>query len=90
MEQSTGETPHALLHRPTPNPEDIPYWNAFQDLTGSRQWTQAGPASIPFQTIILWLDENLVYDVDDRADYIRVIQQIDAGYLNIQYAKLKK
>jgi hypothetical protein len=89
MERAGQEVP-ALLHRPKISPDQIPYWDAFQDLTGSRQWTQAGPTSIPYSSILLWLDENLVHDVDERADYIKVIQQVDAGYLTIQYAKKTK
>jgi len=90
MEQSGGETPAALLNRPIPSEDALPYWQAFQTLTGSRQWTQAGPLSIPYPTVINWLNENFVSEPDDREDYLQIIQQLDSVYLDIQYAKLKK
>lgn len=87
MEES-GEDVPALRNRPPLQITSRPYWDAFQELTSSRQWMQAGPTAIPYPSIVLWLDENMIGDVDERADFITIIQRLDAGYLNIQYAKI--
>ena len=87
MERITGETPKALLSQPSPSRWDRVYWNAFQELSGSRSWTFAGPAEIPYTTKIAWLDENQIRNEDDRADVLGVLGALDDHYLDHVYDK---
>lgn len=64
-----------------------PYWDAYQELAGSRQYTQSGIADIPYSEKVKWLDENGVDDPDDRRDYIQMISVLDAAYIKQYYSK---
>ncbi len=72
VERETGETPTALLNRKVPDQWTLSYWSAFQDLTGSRTWSQSGPSQIPYMSKIVWLNENYVTDPDDRKDILLI------------------
>jgi hypothetical protein len=53
----------------------------YSDITGSRQWTQGGPAEIPYPVKIQWLDENQIYDPQERDDYMVMVRALDNAYL---------
>jgi hypothetical protein len=44
-------------------------------------WTMGGAANIPYPAISCWLDDNLVWDDDDRAEYLYLIQRLDTAYV---------
>lgn len=90
IEEDTGETPPALLARPILSQFEQPYMDAFNILSGSRQWTMGGPAAIPFSEIAAYLEFNHIDDPDEREEYITMIRSLDAEYLKISAAKVKK
>lgn len=61
----------------------------YQDITGSRQFTQSGVAEIPYSAKILWLDENGIVDQDERNDYLEIVTALDSSYLDDFYKKNK-
>ena len=69
------------MTRPCPTQWSIGYWLAFQELNSSRNWTQGGATEILYLAKLAWLDENLVWDKDDRDDYLFIINQLDIEYL---------
>jgi len=81
IEAKTGETPKALKDRPSPTQFSIDYWKAFQELSSSRHWTQGGPTEIPYLAKLAWLDESEIFDKDERADYLHVIQALDSEFI---------
>lgn len=83
------EIPLALRNRPVLNQFQMVYWEAFQDLTGSRQYTSAGIAEIPFKAKIDWLDEEDIVDPDERRDYKQMITVLDNAYVASYHEKAK-
>jgi hypothetical protein len=67
----------------------MPYWIAYQDIAGSRQYTSSGVADIPYSEKITWLDENGITDIDERKDYLQIISSLDSEYLKDYYEKHK-
>lgn len=67
----------------------IPYWKAYQDITGSRQYTASGIADIPYSEKVSWLNENDIDDPDERADFLYMISILDATFLEHYYEKNK-
>lgn len=61
----------------------------YSELTGSRQFTSAGIAEIPYLVKVAWLDENGIDEPDDRRDYIQVCTALDRAYLSNYYEKRK-
>lgn len=90
IERDTGVTPTALLNRKFPDEWNTKYWNMYHDIDGSRQYTFGGPAEIPYPVKILWLNENRVFDPDDRGDFLNVISQLDNAYLEHSAKKAEK
>lgn len=83
------EIPPALRNRPILNQFQTVYWKMYRDITGSRQFTQSGVAEIPYSAKILWLDENGVFDQDERNDCLQIVTAIDSAYLEDFYKKNK-
>lgn len=90
IEKREGKPPPALQNRKVPNQWSIIYWKAYQELSGSRTWSQGGPSEIPYTPKILWLNENGVFDEDDRNDILHVIQKLDTAYLEHVSKKLER
>lgn len=65
------------------------YLFAFNQISGSRQYTFSGSAEIPYSEQILWLNENDVTDKDDRDTYLKMIQALDSAYIEFQHKKNK-
>jgi hypothetical protein len=63
------------------------YYTMYSDLTGSRNWTAAGPTEIPYALKLMWLDENFIFDPHDRDDYMTMIKVLDAEYLEHTFKK---
>ena len=70
-----------LLKEPQLHQDLFPIWEAFHTLSGSRSSTGFGPGSIPYPSIILYLDENEIRDRETRMEYIRLIQAMDHEYI---------
>ena len=64
------------------------YWDAYHDLTSSRQ-IGMDIAAIPVSEITAYLDFIGLTDDDDRMDYLKIIQGIDAEYLE-HHAETRK
>ena len=54
----------------------VPFWNAFQELSASRQ-SGFGIGHIPYSEISCWLDENDIISMETRRHYRRFISFID-------------
>lgn len=89
LAETEEEIPFALRNRPVLDQFQQWYWNAYQEIAGSRNYTSAGAAEIPYSEKIKWLNENDVDDPDDRKDYIFMISAIDGAYLDYHYSKNK-
>jgi hypothetical protein len=83
------EIPQTLRSRPKLTQFQIPYWQAYQEITGSRQFTSSGVAEIPYLTKVKWLDENEVFDQDERNDFMYMFNLLDSTYLEDFYEKNK-
>jgi hypothetical protein len=90
IERDTGQTPPALAKRPLPDEWSFKYWRMYQETQGSRQYTFGGPAEIPYPVKILWLNENHVYDPDERDDFLNVVSQLDNAYIEHSAKKADK
>lgn len=83
------EIPLALRNRPTINSYQEAYLKMFEELSSSRQFTQGGVADIPYFVKIMWLDENGIFDQDERNDYLQVLSSLDTVYISHYYEKNK-
>jgi hypothetical protein len=83
------ELPYALRSRPSLNQFQAEYWRAYQEISGSRQYTASGVAEIPYLSKLAWLDENGVFDEDERRDTLQAITELDSTYLEHFYEKNK-
>jgi hypothetical protein len=81
VEDQTGEKPRALLNRPRLSQWEQAYYEAYERLMGSRQWTFGGAAGIPVSEIVAYFELQGIVDDDERAEYMSVIQALDAEYL---------
>jgi hypothetical protein len=64
----------------------IPYWDAFNTLNPKRPLAVGMvvvPLGIPLTEIKAYLDLLEINDLDDRARYVRLIDQLDAEYLSL-------
>ena len=86
--EQTGQTPKALLNRPSLSQFEQPYYEAFQKLSSSRAWTMAGPAPIPFSEIVTYLKFEGITDKDEQDEYVAMIREIDTAFLD--HANKKK
>jgi hypothetical protein len=62
----------------------VPIWNAFIELNASRT-VGFGVSNIPYSEITNWLDENLVFSLEDRQHYrkfIGIVDSIWVGHMN--------
>jgi hypothetical protein len=94
QEQAEGaiteeDIPYALRNRPQLNQFQFAYWKAYQELSGSRQFTQSGVAEIQYVQKVAWLNENEIDDQDERRDYLMMIGILDGEYLADHYEKSK-
>jgi len=77
--QATGAYPDDYYIEPLPA-WLAPVYAAWQALTGSRQWTMGGAGSIPVSEIIVYLGWQQV-EGDEAAEWMYLLQQLDAEYL---------
>lgn len=94
-EQAEGATcedeiPYALRNRPKLNQFQQVYFDAYNEISGSRQYHSAGAAEIPYSEKILWLDENGIFDPDERRDYLQMISVLDGVFLEEQFKKSQR
>jgi hypothetical protein len=80
--QSEEEMPTALLTRPKLTEWQQTFMDAFNTLNGSRTYTAAGPAGIPYPYILLWATEHSILDASDREEFVAIVQSIDMTYLS--------
>jgi hypothetical protein len=83
------EIPQALRSRPKLNQFQMNYWLAYQEISGSRQYTSSGVAEIPYTEKLAWLNENDITDEDERATYHQMVSALDGAYLEHFYEKSK-
>jgi hypothetical protein len=87
--ETEEDIPISIRNRPRLDQFEQDYWQAYLDLSGSRQFTSAGVAEIPYKAKIAWLDEHEIYDPDERRDYFKIITHIDNAFLEHYYEKNK-
>ncbi len=64
------------------------FYNAFWDLTTSRQTAESGPNPIPWHVIKLWCDE-FGLDEEDRYAMFRHVRAMDMAYLDFHAGKME-
>lgn len=74
--------PPSLASRPKLTPWQQSFMDCFNTTSGSRQYTSAGSAEIPYPVIILWMNEHNITDLSDREEFVAIVQAIDKEYLN--------
>ena len=84
------EIPYALRNRPKLNMFQQVYFDAYNDLSGSRQYHSAGAAEIPYSEKIKWLNENGIDDPDERRDFIQLLSVLDGIFLEEQFKKSQR
>lgn len=67
----------------------IDVWNMFCELDGSRIGAGFDVPVISFDLIMAYLNEEAIYDADDRDYYRRLIQQMDKTYIAFHRRKEK-
>jgi len=67
----------------------IPYWQAFHELSTSRQMGM-GLGYIPYSVIVDYLNEEQIFSVNERDEYRHWIQVIDRIYVELQNEKTKE
>lgn len=66
------------------------YWNAFMELSSSRQMGFGSVGSIIYSEISAYLDENRLFDLDDRKQYRKYINILDSEFLKHSNNKEKQ
>lgn len=84
------DIPPALKNKPEPDKWALIYWDAYNKLASSRQWTMGGPAAIAFSEIKAYFDLYQITDLDEVDEYLFVIQKLDAFYLDYSAKKRDK
>lgn len=79
----------ALASKPEIFPDLMLYWNAFQELTTSRD-TGFGVGYIKYSEITNYLTEELIFEYSERREWIHWIQTIDRLWVKMQSEKQKK
>jgi hypothetical protein len=67
----------------------IPFWQAFHELSTSRQMGM-GLGYIPYSTIVDYLNEEQIFNINERDEYRQWIQTIDRIYVELQNVKTKE
>ena len=78
-----GETPPALLNRPFPTQFEVPFWDAFNRLSRSRAWTEIGASAIPISEILAFLQLYEITDLEEKDEYVMIIQALDSTFLEL-------
>jgi len=86
MEQAGRPVPDSYKNAPDLNVLTIPYWKAFSELTTSRDMG-FGIGYIKYSEISSWLDENDIFEVEERDSFRRIINTIDSIYVSAQSKK---
>jgi hypothetical protein len=87
MWEDLGTGPWAS--RPELDPDAVPYWHAFLELTGSRIQGM-GLGGIPWSELAAWLAIHGITDTDRRLEYARYIRVVDEEYLKARNDKRKQ
>lgn len=88
MAAKTGRSPEALKNRPELFEDLTPVWNAFAGLHMTRP-SGFGPCAVPMESIRVWLDLHEIHDLDDRVEFLELIQAMDAAWLAWANEKMK-
>ena len=81
-EELTGELPAEAAAAPQLKSWNNWVWQAFTDLTGSRQWTMGGPAGIPFSEVKAWLEWQGIAG-EEAEDLVHLLRELDNEYLKL-------
>lgn len=87
LAKADGEEPPALARKPKLTPWHKSFMDCFNTLSSSRNYTSAGPASIPYPFILSWLDEHNIHDLSEREEFVSVVQAIDNAYISHTHKK---
>ena len=79
----------ALQDKPELFQDVVPYYVAFHNLSNSRA-TGFGIGYISFSEIVCYLNEELIFNYEERKEYIHWIQFIDEHFVKLQHDKQKK
>ena len=80
--KKTGVTPRPLLNVPVLQKQDVPYFHAFQTVSGSRLFSDMGsPHSIQISEIFAFCQMVGIANRAERVKYLGVIQELDQIWL---------
>jgi hypothetical protein len=87
VEETTGETPPALLNRPVLTTWVQEYWRAYLLLESSRQLSMSGAGPIPISEILAYVTLLEIDGIEEREKYVIMVSAMDAVYLEHMQAK---
>ena len=67
----------------------MPYWEAFNDLSGQRAIGMGGVGPIRLEALLAWLDENGIDDPAERSRFRFYVTEMDSEYLRLTAEKQK-
>ena len=88
IEEEGGETLPPLLEEPDVSIYLMEYWGAFRTLSHSRS-SGFGVGPIFYSEIVCYLDENKIFDSNEREKYINIIQRLDTVFINLANSSKK-
>ena len=89
LEESGKPLPAAIQNAPDLSILAIPYWQAFNELSTSRD-SGFGVGYIKFSEISSYLDEHYIFQIEERQLFRRMINLIDSIYVSKQNEKSEK
>lgn len=89
--EEEGNSVAALESMPELYFDAVPFWEAFANLSSSRQ-SGMGLGAIPYSEITSWLTENQIISFENRERYRYFVTFIDGKYLELKNddRKIKK
>ncbi len=86
-----GESTRVLEEMPEIASASLPYWDAFQRLSGQRELGGMGAVgAIRLEAITHWLNEQGIVDSVERERYRYYLEQMDGEYLSLRLEQMEK
>lgn len=90
MAKASNEVPRSIQNKPELSMYESWVFNSYLQLNGSRNFTSVGPAFIPYDIVICWLNENRIFIREEREEIIYYFGSLDSAYLDHIEAKRPK
>lgn len=91
IEKQTGQTPQALRDAPSLDDDQVPFWNAYQRLSSSRQFSQGGGGGyIPLTEVAAFISIFGPEGCVDAEEFVRFVRSLDSVYCEISSKKAQQ